>query len=148
MTLFNYHLKIKKALTILGLFIVILLFFGAYPARINIAQAQEDSYNFREDSGLSITGEQAGYDKALTPEPEIIVGQVVQAILSVLGIIFLAFMIYAGITWITAQGDSQKSMKAKRIIEGAITGLIIVIAAYTISYFIINYFAAQKVIAN
>ncbi len=112
---------------------ILLLLFNLFSPIITHA------YDFAADSGLTTTGQSAGYpDK--TTSPEIIAGEVIQAILSFLGIIFLAFMIYAGITWMTAQGDDQKSMKAKKIIETSITGIVIVLAAYAISYFIINYF--------
>lgn len=115
---------------------------------LSLLSLTASAYEFKSESGLSTTGKAAGYNESATPDPAIIAGQVVQAVLSVLGIVFLAFMIYAGITWMTAQGDDQKSMKAKRVIEGAITGLIIVIAAYAISYFIIGYFAATGTIKN
>jgi hypothetical protein len=117
-----------------GFLVTLVIIFGL--SSFNFTSA----YDFKSQSGLSTTGDSAGYSTSNTPRPEVIAGQAIQAILSFLGILFLAFMIYAGITWMTAQGDDQKSMKAKRIIEGAITGMVIVLAAYTISYFIINYF--------
>lgn len=104
------------------------------------------AYDFAEKSGLKITGEKAGYDSNLTPEPVVIIGQTIEAVLSLLGIIFLAFMIYAGVTWLTAQGDDQKALKAKKILETAIVGLIIVIGAYAITFFVINYFVSQGVV--
>jgi len=125
--------KFKKVLVFLGLFLIIAL------SSFN-ASAQDGTYNFAEKSGLSLTGKGAGYDSTVTPEPEIIIGQVIQAVLSLVGIVFLAFMIYAGITWLTAQGDDKKVSKAKAIIEESIVGIIIVIIAYAISEFLINYF--------
>lgn len=133
------YLQSKKILT-RGVILCAMLIIGFYS--ITTLTNRALAYDFKQESGLSLTGKEAGYKEGLTPDPAVIAGQVVQAILSVLAIVFLAFMIYAGITWITAQGDDQKSMKAKKIIEESITGLIIVIAAYTVSYFIINYFTA------
>lgn len=124
-------------------FLLLLTFFVA-TTPTSIAQ----SYNFADDSGLSATGNKAGYDSGLTPDPAVIIGGVIQAILGLLGIVFLAFMIYAGITWLTAQGDDQKALKAKKIIEEAIVGLIIVIAAYAITYFIVNYFTTQGIVSQ
>jgi hypothetical protein len=49
-------------------------------------------------------------------------------------------MIFAGITWLTAQGDEQKALKAKKVIEESISGIVIVLAAYAITYFVIKYF--------
>jgi len=126
--------KISKQ-QISSILIYLFIFLGLFSWQLTVA-----AYDFQSQSGLSTTGNSAGYSTSNTPQPEVIAGQAIQAVLSFLGIIFLAFMIYAGITWMTAQGDDQKSMKAKRIIEGAITGMVIVLAAYAISYFIINYF--------
>ena len=100
------------------------------------------SYNFTTNSGLSTTGNSAGYNLG-TPGPEIIISQVIQIILSLLGVIFLAFMIYAGVTWVMAEGDDKKVQKAKDMISESIIGLIIVAAAYAISYFLISYFSAN-----
>ncbi len=104
------------------------------------------AYNFAKDSGLSITGDKAGFDPSAVTSPEIIIGNVIQAILGLLGIVFLAFMIYAGITWMTAQGNDQKVTKAKQMITEAIVGLIIVVAAYAIAYFVVSYFSASAVV--
>lgn len=149
---FSYKkLKVEARTLISVIFLVSVISLGFFSSILipeANAQKSNDSYNFKKDSGLSVTGGEAGYNEALTPQPEEIVGQVIQAILSILGIIFLAFMVYAGITWMTAQGDEQKAMKAKKIIEEAIVGLILVIIAYAITYFVINYFATQNVISN
>jgi len=58
--------------------------------------------------------------------------------LSLLGVIFLILMIYAGYTWMTARGEEEKVTKAKETITRAIIGLIIVVAAYAISAFVIS----------
>lgn len=65
-------------------------------------------------------------------------GSVIQTLLSFLGVIFLILMVYAGFIWMTAKGDQQKVQKAKDILTNSLIGLIIVMAAYAISYFIIS----------
>jgi cytochrome bd-type quinol oxidase subunit 2 len=67
-----------------------------------------------------------------------IIGTVIQSFLSLLGVIFLILIIYAGITWMTAGGDEPKVEKAQKILKNAIIGLIIIVSAYAISYFVIN----------
>lgn len=124
------------------------ILFAVFLFGLSFPSLTASAYDFKAESGLSTTGKEAGYKEQNTPDPTVIAGQVVQAVLSVLAIVFLAFMIYAGITWLTAQGDDQKAMKAKKIIEESITGLVIVIAAYAISYFIIGYFATTGTIKN
>ncbi len=117
---------------------LLIVFFILFTTLLVIAPNIE-AYNFINDSGLNKTGVEAGYSDS-TKEPEIIIGQVIQAVLSLLGVVFLGLMIFAGITWLTAQGDEQKALKAKKIIEESIFGIVIVLAAYAITYFVIEYF--------
>lgn len=114
----------------------LVLIFGLF---LSVQAAQ--TYSFTADSGVGITGKQAGYDIGATPSPELIAGRIVQIVLSLLGIAFLGFMIYAGIMWMTAQGNEQKVEKAKNMITESIVGIIIVAAAYAIAYFVIDYFS-------
>lgn len=72
-----------------------------------------------------------------------VISDILQLALSLLGILFIIFMIYGGYIWMTAAGNEQKSEKAKSIIGEAFLGLIIVIGAYAISYFIIYAFKSQ-----
>ncbi len=63
------------------------------------------------------------------------IGSVIGIILSFVGVIFFILMIYAGLIWMTAQGNDQQIDKAKGLLINAIIGLIIVIAAYAIVAF-------------
>ncbi len=65
-----------------------------------------------------------------------IVGKVINVFLSVFGIIFLALMIYGGYKWMMASGREDEVKKSKDIIRAAIIGLIIIVMAYAITYFI------------
>jgi hypothetical protein len=71
------------------------------------------------------------------------VGQVVattiRAVLSFLGIVFIILMIVAGWRWMTAQGNEEAVTQSKDSIRTAIIGLIIVLAAYAITYFVFKY---------
>jgi len=67
-----------------------------------------------------------------------IVAAVVKALLGLLGVIFLVLIIYAGFNWMTAQGDEEKVTLAKDTLTRAVIGLIIIIAAYSITYFVFS----------
>ncbi len=67
-----------------------------------------------------------------------IVGAVISGALALIGMIFLALMLYAGYHWMTARGEEEKVEKAKDTITRAIIGLIIVVGAYAIWIFILN----------
>ncbi|MDD2681109.1 MAG: hypothetical protein PHE20_03360 [Patescibacteria group bacterium] len=96
------------------------------------------SYTFADDSGLKQASAQAGYDTSSNDSLTGYVSKIISVILSVLGIIFLAFTIYGGIVWMTAAGNEEKVKKAKELIIESIIGVIIVIAAYAISYFVLQ----------
>lgn len=66
------------------------------------------------------------------------VATVIRTVLSLLGVIFLILIIYGGITWMTAGGNEDRIARARKILTAAVIGLIIVVAAYAISYFVIE----------
>jgi len=119
------------AVLFLGSLFFLDLGFGIIPS----AQA----LGFKEAGGfLDLAGLGAGFDTTQS-DPAVIVSQIIVAILSFIGVIFLILMVYGGITWMTARGESEKVEKAKGIIRNAITGLIIVFLAYAIVYTISSF---------
>ncbi|MDI3496158.1 MAG: Type secretion system pilin [Patescibacteria group bacterium] len=60
----------------------------------------------------------------------------IQVILGFLAIIFLSLTIVSGFRWMTAGGNEETIKKAQGTITSAIIGLVIVLAAYTITYFV------------
>lgn len=77
-------------------------------------------------------GGDAGFKKATETSISSIAGTVVTTALGFLGIIFLILTLYAGFLWMTAQGDSDKVDKAKKLLQNAVIGLILIISAYGI----------------
>lgn len=59
-------------------------------------------------------------------------------VLGILALVAVAFIIYGGIIWMTAQGDQQKILKAKKIIASALIGLIIVLMSWAIVVFVVG----------
>ena len=80
----------------------------------------------------------AGYAEATETSLAETIGTVIKAILSLVGVVFTLLIVYAGDMWLMARGDSDKIEKAKTIIQGAVLGLVITLAAYTISNFAVN----------
>ncbi len=85
---------------------------------------------------LSTVGENAEYKTADANSATQIVATFIKGFLSVLGIVFLGFLIYGGFTWMKAQGSEEEVTKAKGIIRQAIIGLAIVVSAYAITFFV------------
>ena len=79
----------------------------------------------------------AGYD---TQDVGSITGQIINAALQLVGIIFLALMVYAGYLWMTAQGDESQIEKAQKIVTSAIIGLVLTMSAYAITAFVTKKF--------
>ena len=67
-----------------------------------------------------------------------IISKVINAVLGLLGVIFLVLIIYAGFLWMTAAGNDDQVTKAKNILTRSIIGVIIIVAAYAISYFVLS----------
>lgn len=80
----------------------------------------------------------AGYETDSTAADYVtVISSVIQTILSLLGVIFLVLLIYGGFLWMTARGNEQQVEKAKEVIYSSLIGLIIILAAYSISYFVV-----------
>ena len=65
-----------------------------------------------------------------------VIAIVIQGALSLLGIIFLVIMVFAGYRWMTASGNEESVKTSKEMITRAIIGLVIVLMAYALTYFI------------
>jgi TRAP-type C4-dicarboxylate transport system permease small subunit len=85
---------------------------------------------------LRITAEAAGFGEPRSI-PEII-GTLIAAFLSLLGVIFLCLVIYGGFLWMTSNGKEEKVLKAKKTLTDAVIGLIIIVSAYGITAFVMN----------
>ena len=66
------------------------------------------------------------------------VGKIIRIVLGLLGIIFLALTVYAGFLWMTAAGNDEQAGKAIGILKTGVIGLIIILASYSITYFVLD----------
>ncbi len=66
----------------------------------------------------------------------LIIARVINALLGLVGAGFLILIIYGGFTYMTSAAEEAKIKKAKQIISKAIIGFIIIMAAYSITYFV------------
>jgi len=58
--------------------------------------------------------------------------------LGVLGLFTVALMIYAGFIWMYARGNEEEAAKAKKILEGAVIGLIIILTSYGVAAWVFD----------
>lgn len=66
------------------------------------------------------------------------VGLVVRAAVALLGVVFFAQMVYAGYLWMTARGEKDQVEKAQDTIRRSIIGIVVVLAAWAITQFVVN----------
>ncbi len=128
--------SIKKFSTLLYILGMLLT-----PAFFALAQEQPNPPPTRDGFGFGSVTEvatNAGYSPSNDLTLDQRISSLVATFLSLLGVIFMVLMIYGGYNWMTAAGDEAKIDKAKDTIRAAIIGLIIVIAAYGISVFVIS----------
>lgn len=67
-----------------------------------------------------------------------ITAEVIQVFLSFLALIFIILLILGGFKWMMARGDETKVTEARNQILQAVIGLIIMLAAYALTYFVFN----------
>ena len=110
--------KIKSLLYVVCLIAVLVIpyFVFATSALKNLEKVQQNS----------------GYSSADETSAASIAGSIVSIFFSILGIIFIALMLYAGYNWMIAAGDNTKVEKAKDTIKRAIIGIIILASSYAI----------------
>jgi len=102
----------------------------------SVCLAAEPSSPF--DKGLEETAKGTGHKDLPAPWSDSknlpqAIGKVIGAVLSFVGVIFLILMIYGGYIWMLARGNEQEVEKAKNIIQNALIGLVIVLAAYIVT---------------
>ncbi len=127
----------KKILSSLVLLFTLIVMFSVFLMPTN-AQETDPTMKGLNESALKVTAFDTG--GSYTNFIQTKVGLIVGIVLSFVGVLFLGLMIYAGITWMTAQGNDQQVTKAKTLMINSVIGIIIVFAAYAITAFIGNNF--------
>ena len=66
-----------------------------------------------------------------------VIALIINIALGFLGIVALGLIIYAGFLWMTARGNEDQVKKAQQIIITTVIGMVIVVAAYSITTFVV-----------
>lgn len=74
-----------------------------------------------------------------------LIGNIIKAVLSVIGSLALVMFIYGGFTWMLAGGSSEKVKKGRDIITWAAIGLVVVFSSYALVRFVITSIANSGV---
>jgi len=122
-------IKFKYCLTIIFIFTFAVCFFCPMPG-------------MAIETGLKTTAGRAGLD--FEAEPAEIVGGIIYTFYSVIGIILLIIIIYAGFLWMTAGGSEEKVEKAKKFLTNGVIGLVIILSAYAITAYVISRLTGEE----
>ncbi len=90
----------------------------------------------RVKAGVTAVGTPAGLTNS--PPLETLIGNIINTALGFVGVILLGYIIWAGFLWMTAGGDKTKITTATGMIRNAIIGLIIIVAAFAITTFVLS----------
>jgi len=111
----------KKLLCFLLYFLLLPIFVFAAPQSpiVNLEKVGEKNYVKADDLSMSEN-----------------IGLIINTFFSLLGLIFIVLILVAGYHYMMAQGDTTKTKNAIASIRHAIVGLLILIGAYAIWYFV------------
>ena len=68
----------------------------------------------------------------------LIIGNIILTVLGLLGVVFVVLLTYGGFLWLSSAGEEDKVKKAQGLIFNAVVGAFIVVAAYTIAYYVVS----------
>jgi Type IV secretion system pilin len=81
-------------------------------------------------------------------DPRLLIGRIIAGILSIVGSFSVLMFVYAGVLWITAQGEPKKVQRGKDIMLWATLGLAVIAGAYVLVNAIINILATGSAVGS
>lgn len=107
-----------------------MLLFNILPAQASVLDSQiglgTDSSDIK-DVFIGTGGEE---------DPRNLVVEIIKYFITFLGLIFTILIIWGGFRWMKAGGNEQEVASAKKTVVAAVIGMVIILAAYAITYFI------------
>ena len=70
--------------------------------------------------------------------PYMVAAFIINGLLGFLGLFSLVLLLYGGYMWMNARGNEEYVTKAKKIIESAAIGLIIILSSYGLSRYVFD----------
>lgn len=113
----------------------------AYVTAITVFAAQDDTPPPDATSALGnlqLVGARAYGEAATKRSLQGSIAIMIRSALSLIGIILVVIVIYAGFLWMTAGGNEEKVTKAKKWLTNAVIGIVITMLAYAIAEFVLE----------
>lgn len=125
---------------LLSFAVLFVIFLAQFLLISNINNVQAGSlWETVGEGGLEEIGSKAYQQSGEPTDVRTITINVVRVFLTFVGIIFMILILLAGYTWMTAQGSEEKINEAKSRLKTGIIGLIIIMGAWSITYFVVRY---------
>lgn len=89
--------------------------------------------------GLDETANHAGLTESGATQRDLptIIGQAVNYLFGIIGVVFLTYTLVGGYLWMTAGGNEEKVGKAKSFIINGINGMLVIFLSYALVYLIL-----------
>lgn len=75
-----------------------------------------------------------------------IITRLIPIVMAVAGVVLFGMFIYGGFTWMTAEGDANKTKAAADTMKNAAIGIAIVVGAYTLTRIVGNVLGVPNII--
>ena len=132
----------KKKIFSFALLLSFSALFFIFGGGVSETQAQSRMGNpsplYNSQTGISEIG--AVYGGRQPEDTRIVATKIIQWALGFLGLIFLLLIIFAGFKWMTSGGNEEEVKKAQALMKNAVIGLIIILAAWSLTYYLITVF--------
>ncbi len=103
-----------------------------------VARAQAPEGLTGANTALSNVGAAYGQSTASTSTLPTLIGNIINVVLGFMGIFLVVYIVWAGYIYASSGGEKEKLEKAKKMISSAVIGLILIVAAYAISAYVIG----------
>lgn len=132
----------KKTLAIIMVVVVYFLFASPFVLDKDIFVIGENmarAFDFKESAGMLAKNVGLTSDPKGPPvELPTLIGRIIYSALAMVGVVFLIFTIIAGMKWMLAGGNEETVAKAKKSLLDAALGVLVILAAYAITYFMVT----------
>lgn len=121
--------KIYNKLIVLAMLLVLAVpAFAALPAQAQVDPFGNDTLRDTVNSNLGLGNR----------DPREIAASVINILMGFLGIVAVVIILIGGFKWMTAGGNEDKITESKKMITAGIIGLLIILAAWGITIFVLN----------
>ena len=135
-------MKISKkkifSFTLLLSFLVLFFIFSGPIPEIQAQSRMNEQGLYKNQVGMDDV--KAVYGGRQPEDIRIVATKIIQWALGFLALIFLVLIIFAGFKWMTSGGNEEEVKKAQSLMKNAVIGLIIILVAWSLTYYLIFVF--------